>query len=101
MRQKGVAVHEGVLIPKDVEGLSEILGRGGIGLCLLDAHHRVTWSNRRHAGLHGWPSQEGEYCYSRLGVAEGPCAGCIVKEVLRTGGPCRIERRVPSPEGAT
>lgn len=89
----------GVAFAKTSAWLAQILSQQGIGLCLVRSNFRIAWANRRHVELHSWGSRGGETCYRQLAGLGGPCAGCLVKEVLRTGRPARLERRLPADDG--
>jgi len=86
---------------KDPGGFDEILSGRGMGLALLGSNLRVRWSNRRHVEVHSWGVPAGEHCYRQLCEAERPCAGCVVKEVLRTGRTSSFDRRIPTGDGET
>ena len=67
---------------------------------VIDREFRILWGNRAKAAEHRLKQADmiGKICYEIFFQRSDPCRQCATKDVLKSGKPCRIEKRCALPD---
>jgi len=66
---------------------------------IIDREFRILWASRAKAAEHQLKQADaiGKICYEIFFQRSAPCRQCAVKDVLKSGKPCLIEKRCVLP----